>query len=195
MACDNFLYFGTWTRSTDGKTAGTGVPGPAASLIGPLKIEGETIDPGHKDALEIKEFSFGVENPTTIGSMSGGAGAGKAKFNEFNVKKAIDKASPVLLAACGMGCHFPTVTLSIRKAGGTKLDYLTYTFLMVFVTKIDWSGGAGEEAPDEDVTFVYGAMKIEYIPQLKDGSPGVVVPMAWSVVTNQPELSVGAAAS
>jgi hypothetical protein len=29
---------------------------------------------------------FGVENPTTIGSATGGAGAGKIKFNEFQVK-------------------------------------------------------------------------------------------------------------
>jgi len=34
-------------------------------------------------AFEIKDFSFGVENPTTIGSATGGAGAGKIKFNEF----------------------------------------------------------------------------------------------------------------
>ena len=32
---------------------------------------------------EIKDFSFGIENPTTIGSATGGAGAGKIKFNEF----------------------------------------------------------------------------------------------------------------
>jgi hypothetical protein len=29
---------------------------------------------------------FGVENPTTIGSATGGAGAGKIKFNEFQIK-------------------------------------------------------------------------------------------------------------
>ena len=28
-------------------------------------------------AFEIKDFSFGIENTTTIGSASGGAGAGK----------------------------------------------------------------------------------------------------------------------
>lgn len=33
-----------------------------------------------KGGFEIKDFSFGVENPTTIGSATGGAGAGKIKF-------------------------------------------------------------------------------------------------------------------
>jgi hypothetical protein len=42
---------------------------------------------GGQGAFEIKDFSFGVENPTTIGSATSGAGAGKAKFNEFEITK------------------------------------------------------------------------------------------------------------
>jgi type VI secretion system secreted protein Hcp len=45
-------------------------------------------------AFEIKDFSFGIENPTTIGSATGGAGAGKIKFNEFSITKTTDTASP-----------------------------------------------------------------------------------------------------
>jgi hypothetical protein len=37
---------------------------------------------GFATPFEIKDFSFGIENPTTIGSATGGAGAGKVKFNE-----------------------------------------------------------------------------------------------------------------
>src|SRR5262249_44115972 len=47
---------------------------------------------GKNGAFEIKDFSFGVENPTTIGSATGG-GAGKIKFNEFTIKKTTDQAS------------------------------------------------------------------------------------------------------
>lgn len=32
---------------------------------------------GGTGAFEINDFSFGVENPTTIGSATGGAGSGK----------------------------------------------------------------------------------------------------------------------
>jgi type VI secretion system secreted protein Hcp len=179
MASDNFLFFGTYPATE-----------PAIAIGGNLTVTGETQDPDHKQALEIKEFSFGVENPTTIGSMSSGAGAGKAKFNEFNVKKGVDIASPVLFKACGLGCHFPTLQLIIRKAGGTKLDYLIYTFKMVFCTKVEWSGGAGEDAPDEDVTFVYGAMQITYTQQDHTGQALGTSEIAWSQVTNQPTLAV-----
>jgi type VI protein secretion system component Hcp len=65
---------------------------------GMQEVRGETKDDvylGNKSAaFEIKDFSFGVENPTTIGSATGGAGAGKIKFNEFTIKKTSDSASP-----------------------------------------------------------------------------------------------------
>ncbi len=187
MPSDNFLFFGTVQPGQQGVLV------PAVAMGGQLVVKGETQDTDHKNALEIKEFSFGVENATTIGSMSGGAGAGKAKFNEFSVKKAVDLASPILFKACGLGCHFPWLTLIIRKAGGTKLDYLVYSFAMVFVTKVEWSGGAGEDAPDEDVTFVYGALQILYIQQDSTGQPMTTSIMQWSQVTNQPDMTVATA--
>lgn len=49
--------------------------------------QARAVKAGTPGAFEIKDFSFGVENPTTIGSATGGAGAGKIKFNEFTIKK------------------------------------------------------------------------------------------------------------
>jgi hypothetical protein len=54
----------------------------------------DTVSGGSNLPFEIKDFSFGVENPTTIGSATGGAGAGKIKFNEFSITKTTDSASP-----------------------------------------------------------------------------------------------------
>src|SRR5215510_11318742 len=78
MAVDAFIWFEK--------------PGAGAAKL----PEGETLDKTYskKKAFEIKDFSFGVENPTTIGSATGGAGAGKIKFNEFTIKKTSDSASP-----------------------------------------------------------------------------------------------------
>src|SRR5437588_9037878 len=89
-----------------------------------------------KDAFEIKDFSFGVENPTTIGSATGGAGAGKVKFNEFTIKKTTDKATPLFFRVSATGDHFPTATLYIRKAGPnapvSSTPFLIYKFGTVF---------------------------------------------------------------
>jgi hypothetical protein len=49
------------------------------------------------DDRELGKISGGVENPTTIGSATGGAGAGKIKFREFTIKKTTDSASPIFI--------------------------------------------------------------------------------------------------
>ena len=179
MASDNFLWF-------DGEAVGGLLKGTSK------KPEGESTDSKFKDfkALELKTFKFGVEQSETTGSGSGGAGAGKAKFGEFEVVKMVDQASTPLFLACCAGAHFPCVRLAIRKSGGSNLVYLQYVFTMVFVTKIDWSGGGGEEAPEETVTFKYGAMGVEYTRQKPDGTGDKPMQASWSVASNQPTLAV-----
>jgi len=39
----------------------------------------------HPHTFEIKDFSFGVSNPTTVGS-TGGTGEGKIDFSGFDIK-------------------------------------------------------------------------------------------------------------
>src|SRR6478672_10067001 len=87
-----------------------------------LKIEtpnitGESTDSKHKGEIEIYSFSLGASNPTTIGSATGGAGAGKVSLSSFNFMKKTDKVSPVLFQACASGVHYDKVTVTMRKAG------------------------------------------------------------------------------
>jgi len=152
--------------------------------------EGETLDKTYSDkkAFEIKDFSFGVENPTTIGSSTGGAGAGKIKFNEFTIKKTTDKASPLFFKNCCVGSHYKTVTIEMRKAGGDPTasgkPFLQFKFDTVFTTKIDWSG-PGDEGPEESITFVYGKLGVKYWLQVPDkGTQGDQKFSGWDQVQN-----------
>lgn len=175
MATDNFLIFPTAAQSTGGS----------------LLPVGESQDPTHKGAIEVQAFAFGIENSITIGSTSGGAGAGKAKFDELAITKSVDTASPVLFEASAQGVHFPQMLLKIRKAGSTNQpDYLIYDFRMVFVTKVEWTGGGGGDAPEEMVTLVYGALQISYAPQSATGTFGTPITSAWSQINNNPSLTV-----
>jgi type VI protein secretion system component Hcp len=137
------------------------------------------------EAFEIKDFLFGVENPTTIGSATGGAGAGKIKFNEFTIKKTTDKGSPLFFKNCCAGAHYKTVTIAVRKPGrdpaASGTEFLRFRFDTVFTTKIDWSG-PGDEGPEESITFVYGKLGIKYIPDEKGSQPVVA---GWDQVRNQ----------
>ena len=65
-------------------------------------------------------------------------------------------------------------------------------FLQVFVTKVGWGGGGGEENPKENIEFVFGAMGIQYIQQLGTGAEGKKMIGLWSASTNTPTLNVPA---
>ncbi len=174
MAADNFLWF--TKEATGGSLKGTNAKKP----------EGETTDAyfSGKKALEIQEFSFGIEQADTTVSGSTGSGAGKAKFLEFSVKKAVDLSSAPLFNACAAGAHFPEVYLAVRKAGGDPMIYLQYVFRQVFVIGVNWSGGSGEEAPSEEIKFKYGAMAFQYVQQKPNGQQGSLMQSMWSVVEN-----------
>ena|SRR5947209_3752224 len=165
-----------------GLACNTSAPTRAGSF---LTVDGINGPNGSPCVFEIKDFSFGVENPTTIGSATGGAGAGKAKFNEFTIKKTVDSASPAFFKNCVTGAHYKTVTLTMRKAGGDSESsgqvFLKYSYSTVFTTKIDWSG-PGDEGPEEQITFVYGALGITYTPQNTDGSAGNPISATWPPV-------------
>jgi type VI secretion system secreted protein Hcp len=149
-----------------------GPPGPAGS--GPLTInDGATVTFDDNSAFEIKDWSFGIENPTTIGSATGGAGAGKIKFNEFTITKNGDSSTPTFFRNCVAGSHYSNVTLHVRKAGGDPKGeqpgaFLEYRFGTVFTTKIDWK--KGDDGPTESITFVYGTLEVHYQNEVDGGS-------------------------
>ena len=125
---------------------------------------GRDCRPRAKEAIEVNSSELGVENPATIGSMTGGAGAGKAKFQEFTITKPVARtrartsssASPPASPSQGM-------ELVARKAGsaGPVKPYMSWSFQPVFVTKQEHTGSNGDDVPMEKLsTFVYGAMRL-----------------------------------
>ncbi len=180
----------TGQDASTGNTTGSGLPCNTSAPTGTapfLTIDGITGTNGSLCTFAIKDFSFGVENPTTIGSATGGAGAGKINFNEFTIKKTVDSASPLIFKNAATGAHYKTVTLTMRKAGGDPQSsgqvFLKYTFGTVFTTKINWSG-PGDEGPEEQVTFVYGALAVEYKTQKHDGTLGTSITNCFDTIRN-----------
>lgn len=151
-----------------------------------LNIAGESTDPMFKGAMTIQEFTFGMENATTIGSATSGIGAGKAKFNNLEIKRKADRNSPKLFQALAMGAPYNDLTLSVRNSAGTpaKGAYYVLKFTTVFVTKIDVS--SGEEGPMETITLAYGALEETVTPQDTTGAldPTKAVKGTWSQITN-----------
>lgn len=135
-----------------------------------------------KDAIAVESFSWGAENPTTIGSATAGPGAGKIKFNEFQITKKVDNASPVLFKQAASGANFKKAVLALRNAGD-KEPYMTYTMETAFVTKVDHSGQTPEVAT-EKVTFVFGKLVVQSVGKNADGAVAKVV-AGWNQITNK----------
>lgn len=154
---------------------------------GAPEAKGETTDKTYKDksAFEIYSFSWGASNPVSIGSSSGGAGAGKVSISSFNVMKKTDSASPALFLNCCKGQHFTEAHVVLRKAGGEALEYLTYDFEEVFVESIQWSGSSGgDDTPTESVSFAFGKVDLKYTPQKGKGEKGTAIPATWDIRQN-----------
>ena len=159
-------------------------PGP-----GNTQIAGESQDvnfPGKQGYIAIKAFSYKVENATTIGSQTGGAGSGKAMFIVLEIEKDVDSTSPQIFQALAQGQHFNGIEIVARKAGaatGAPIASRTY-FSLAFPTSEQQSGNAGEETAQEKLTFNYGGLALKYVGQTPTGAAKPAVLAKWSQITN-----------
>jgi type VI secretion system secreted protein Hcp len=137
-------------------------------------IKGESVDAKHKDEIEVLSFSWGVTNavPTT----PGGGGMGKATFQDLSIVHNIDKASPLLLRACATGAHLKDATITHRKSGKDKLEYLIVKLNDVIITGVTHSGASGQPVTgSETVSLTFAKVDFEYKPQKPGGTldPGI----------------------
>jgi len=156
-----------------------GTPGPPASAY--LIIDGTTIP--------VQSFSVGLSNTVTLGSASGGAGAGKATFQDMTVTVPVDASFPVLSIAVARGDVFQHAQLVERwtDTNGNPVA-LRYTFGVVFISSIKQSGDSA--APTELVTLKYTQAGWSYYGS-GDPTGTPTATRGWSVVDNQPVQCTG----
>jgi type VI secretion system Hcp family effector len=163
--------------------------GPASAAVNAyLKIDGipgESMDGQHQGWIEITSFSFDIPSHQTIGSATGGAGAGKIKFNEFTIKKTTDSASPAFFKNCVAGAHYKTVVLRVRKAGGDPRSagqpFLTYTFHDCLITAFTGGAPRGGGIAANGLTLQYSRVDVAGLdptptPTRVTVKPAVVAP-------------------
>jgi len=145
-------------------------------------VEGESTHKDHKGEIEVLSWSWGVSNSAAL--SGGGSGKGKAQPGDFTFTHLYDKASPVLAKQCISGKHFPTVTLTARKAGEGQKDFLKVTMKEVFVTSTQPGGSSGGDIA-ESVSLSYKDIEFAYKPQDDKGGLGGEVKAGWNVATTE----------
>jgi len=148
-------------------------------------IDGESFDKAHPGSIEVSSYSFGVSNPTTISSATGGAGAGKAQFSGFHFTANSSKASPKLMQACATGQHIKSALLFCRKAGGEQQssEFLKITLTDVLLSSIQLSGSGGD-VPTDQFSLNYAKIEFIWFTPNPDGALGTSVLASWDIKTN-----------
>ena len=147
-------------------------------------IKGESPDDKHKGEIEVLSWSWGVNQSGTM-SHGGGGGEGKASFNDFNFTHHIDKASPVLLKACATGEHIKEATITVRKAGKGRQEFLIIKRNDVIITGVAPSGAGDGAATAEHVALQFAKVDLEYKPQKPDGSLDAGVHFKYDIKGNK----------
>ena len=147
-------------------------------------IEGESRDHKHKNEIQLMSFTFGATQAGSSG-IGGGAGIGKAQFQDLHVTKYVDKATPKLLEALATGKHTAKVVLVCRKAGGEQHEYLQWTLSEVLISSLQISGSGSEAIPSESLTMNFSKIEVEYKAQDEKGNLTGVVKAGWNLAENK----------
>lgn len=149
-------------------------------------ITGEAEDHKHKDEIEVLSYSWSVAQTGTSASGSG-AGSGKCEVANFEFSKKTDKSSPILFMKCATGEHIASALFTVRKAGGTQLEFLKYKFTDVVIAKYKSGGsGSGDDIPTEDIELNFTKCEIDYQAQDNKGAAkGGPVHGGWNVKENK----------
>jgi type VI secretion system secreted protein Hcp len=146
-------------------------------------IAGESVDKTHKEEIDVLAWSWGATQSGTTHQGSGG-GAGKANFQDISFTKYIDKGSPLLLMNLATGKHITEATLTVRKAGGTPLEYLKIKMTEIIVASVATGGSGGEDRLTENVTLNFAKFDLEYVQQKPDGTGFPAVIAKFDIAAN-----------
>jgi len=148
-------------------------------------IKGDTKDKefASKHGIDVLAWSWGMSNSGST-HVGGGAGAGKANFQDLSLTKYIDTATTGLMLSLAKGTHIPEVKLTVRRTGagpGGQTHYLEITMKEVIVTSLSTGGSGGEDRLTENISLNFAEVKVEYFAP--DGKSGGV--FAWNIVENK----------
>ena len=147
-------------------------------------VEGESVDHKHAKEIDLLAWSWGM---TQSGSMhiGGGGGAGKVAVQDISVTKYVDKSTPNLIQTCCTGKHYPSATLTVRKAGDKPVEYMIIKMTDVLITSISTGGSGGEDRLTENVTLNFAKVEVQYTPQSKDGAAAAAVETGFDIEKNE----------
>ncbi len=131
-------------------------------------IPGEATAVGHRGAIEVLSWSWGVSQ-TATGGGGGAVGRGDLKGHVTLIKR-IDKATPLLFTRCAQGTHIPRAVVHLTREDGQT--YLKYELKEVLVSSMTHAGDLdGDGHPDETLELTLGGTTLTHTQFDVTGKP------------------------
>lgn len=131
-------------------------------------IKGESTDPAHPGEIQVTDWSWGMTGSPAMG----GAGAAlKTALSELHVYKRADTATTALMAVMRNNDIVKKAVLSVRKAGGTPIDYFVVTVQQARITSYEVrSRSEVDPFLHEHFTLAFQKIEVAYCAQDEKGA-------------------------
>jgi len=153
-----------------GTKGSTEAKGQVDSFLKVDGIQGDATSDGHTNEIELTGWNFGGTNAGGFGVSGPGGGAGKVQVNDFVFTMHADKSAPKLFQAMATGKHIPSAVLSVRKAGGSAVDFLKVNLTNLLVSSFHTTGNG--LLPAIEVSLNFAKIEMEFKTQNNDGTAG-----------------------
>jgi type VI secretion system secreted protein Hcp len=150
-------------------------------------IKGESNDDRHKDWIECRSVSFGVEQPkSATASTSGGHTAERCEHRDIVLSKLADLASPILLQTCSAGRTIPKAKFEFMRADaqGERVKYYEIEIENVLIGAVSPAVEEGDIL-SEEVALKFSKIKWKYTQQKISGGAGGNTSGGWDLSTNR----------
>lgn len=150
-------------------------------------IKGESADDRHKDWIECKSVSWGVEQPRSATSSTGGGHtAERCEHRDIVITKLADLASPILLQTCAAGRTIPKARLEFMRADaqGERVKYFEIELDNVLIGAVSPAVHEGDILTEE-VGFKFSKVRWKYTQQRISGGAGGNTSGGWDLAANR----------
>jgi type VI protein secretion system component Hcp len=144
--------------------------------------------------MTVLSFSVKLTNTITLGSASGGAGIGKAKFSDMTLTVPIDASTPTFSTAVARGDVFKIAQLTDKWTNATgNLVAARDGLANLYITSLEQDSGTsgpGSGGPTETITLLAEQSGWSFFAN-GDPNGAPTSSAGWSQITNQPTTCGG----